>query len=262
MNTCEGCGSECDLSFRFCPRCGAELYFSLSELNAGPEAFFPLLNSLYNLLAVARGDSPHPERKKYLPELSERVMARRSRIEHEADIKGLFPFALIQPGGDDILQDLYTLSLSNALAGYAYRAAEEMMCKRRTPPLPKGEKEYLLRTMYEECGHDLAESEYRVLRSDDIVDGRLLFCLAVRWDNRHLKFTLADEDVQGERWATVLVQNIEWSKSCYERVFRNLGTLRGKQGLSDRTKETIRDGVEQDLIHGYIVRLAESLDPI
>lgn len=262
MNICEHCGSECDLSFRFCPRCGAPVYASLDKPNRTPKEFLPLLNSLYNLLAVKRGDSPHPERRKYLPSSSERVIARRSQIEHEADVSGFFSFALMQPGADCILMDLYTLSLSNALAGYAYRAVEEITCQRRTPPLSQDKKTHLLRTMHEQCGSDLTGSEYRVLRSDDMIDARLLFCLAVRWDNRHLQYMLADEDTQRERWATVFAQNIEFSEACFAGVYRSLGRLREKQGLSNGAKEMIRGTVEQDLIHGYIVKLAESLDPL
>ena len=43
--------------------------------------------------------------------------------------------ALVQPEANAILMDLYTLSLSNALAGYVYRTVEEMMFERRTAPL-------------------------------------------------------------------------------------------------------------------------------
>jgi hypothetical protein len=115
-------------------------------------------------------------------------MARRSRIEHEADIKEIFSFALTQPGADSVLMDLYTLSLSlsNALAGYVYRTIEEMTCERSTPPLSRQEKSYLLRTMYEESGAHLTSSEYRVLRDDDPIDSRLLFCLAIRCPMQHI----------------------------------------------------------------------------
>jgi hypothetical protein len=262
MKKCERCGFDCDLSFRFCPRCGEQSYQSLDVPNQGMEAFLPLLNSLYNLLAVKRGDTPHPDRCKYLPEVSEHVMARRSRIEHEADVRELFSFALMRPGADEVLMDLYTLSLSNALAGYTYRTVEEMTCNRRTPPLSQKEKDCLLRTMREECGSDLTDSEYRVLCADDGVDRRLLFCLAVRWDNRHLRYMLADDDTQRERWATVFVENIDLSEACFEGVYRNLGMLKDNQSLSQGAKEMIRGSVEQDLIHGYIVKLAESLDPL
>ncbi len=189
-------------------------------------------------------------------------MARRSRIEHEADIKELFPFALIQPGADSVLMDLYTLSLSNALAGYVYRTVEEMTCESSTPPLSKQEKSYLLRTMYEESGSDLTSSEYRDLRDDDAIDSRLLFCLAIRWKNRQLNYMLADEATHRRWWAIVFGENVELSENCFERVYRDLGRLRTNQGLSDDAKEMVRGFVEQDVIHGYIAKLAESLDPL
>jgi hypothetical protein len=73
---------------------------------------------------------------------------------------------------------------------------------------------------------------------------------------------LADEDTQRERWATVFAQNVEFSEACFAGVYKSLGRLRENQGLSNGAKEMIRGTVEQDLIHGYIVKLAESLDPL
>jgi len=189
-------------------------------------------------------------------------MGRRSRIEYEIDLRELFPYALIKPGADAILMDLYTRSLSNALAGYAYRAVEEMVCGRTTPPLSQQEKDYLLRTMWEECGSDLTDTEYRVLRKDDPTDSRLLFCLAIRWDNRHLKYMLADETTQQEWWNILFPENMKLSEDCFEQIYRSLGMLKTDGALSDEAKEMICDSVEQDLSHGYIVKLAESLDPL
>src|ERR1035438_6072050 len=52
LNECRKCGLVCQLSFRCCPRCGSQLYSSLELPDPGPDSFVPLLNSLYNLLAV------------------------------------------------------------------------------------------------------------------------------------------------------------------------------------------------------------------
>jgi hypothetical protein len=116
--------------------------------------------------------------------------------------------------------------------------------------------------MYEQSGSDLTDSEYRVLRSDDVVFGRLLFCLAVRSDNRHLKYLMADEETQRVQWANIFAENVELSECCFEGVYRGLGKLRSGERLSHEAKNMVRESVEQDLIHGYIVKLAESLDPI
>jgi hypothetical protein len=189
-------------------------------------------------------------------------MARRSQIEHEMDMKELFMATFNKPGAEEVLMNLYTLSLSTALAGYVYRSVEEMICKRTNYPLSEIEKNSLLSSMYQETGAALTDSEYCVLRPDDAVDGRLLFCLALRWDNRHLKYLLADDEIQQEWWATVLAQSIELGEERVEHVYRAMELIGPRNGLSDQTKEAVRDGIEQDLLHGYIVKLAESLIPI
>jgi hypothetical protein len=154
----------------------------------------------------------------YLPALSEKVMARRSRIEHEMDVKHLRMATFKKAGAEEILTDLYTLSLSTALSGYVYRSVEEMICKRTNHPLSEAEKNGLLRLMYRESGTALTDTEYRVLRPSDAVDSRLLFCLALRWDNRHLNYFLADDDIQREWWATMLSQNMELAEKRIEQV--------------------------------------------
>ena len=188
-------------------------------------------------------------------------MARRSQIEHEMDRKQFRPSVLIQPRADEVMMDLYTLSLSNALAGYAYRTVEEMICNRRSDPISQADKEYLIKSMYDEVGSDLRASEYRVLNNDDVVNRRLLFCLALRWDNRHLQYLLAEDKVQWEHYGAVLAQNVEFSERCFEGVYARLGLLAPSGHLSPEFKEMVREGVEQDIIHGYIVKLSESLDP-
>ena len=134
-----------DLSFRFCPRCGEPLFHRLDSPNPSLEDFIPLLNSLYNLLAVTREQPPNPDRRHDLPELSEKVMARRSRIEHEEGRRHLRWSTITRPVADllsaeETMMELYTLSLSNALAGYAYRSIEEMVCRRRSPRIPEAKK--------------------------------------------------------------------------------------------------------------------------
>jgi hypothetical protein len=262
MNKCQKCGADCDLAHRFCPKCGTQLYVTLDQPGATPESFVPLLNSLYNLLAIGKGESAHPERTKYIPELSDLVMIRRSRIEHQTMRRNFLSLIIKDIDVDAALMDFYKLSLSNALAGYAYRSVEEMIYRTRSERLSVSEKNSLISSMSEGCGDDLRESGYKDLRADDVVDRRLLFCLALRWNNRHLNHLLAEEPVQREWWATLVSQNFRLSENCAECVFRAMGVLKDGKGLSDRDKESARDNAEEDLIHGYIVRFAESLDTI
>jgi hypothetical protein len=250
-----------DLSSRFCPRCGTPLYASLTRTDASPDSFIPLLNSLYNLLATRRDEPAHPDRRKYLPEFSENVMIRRCRLEHEETARQMFQSFHFQLAAADRLKDLYSLALSNALAGYTYRSVEEMICKRTNARLSEEKKQWLVDSMYEQCGEELAASEYRVLDRNDPVDGRLTFCLALRWDNRHIGFMLADEAIQAHWWDSVVAGSMELNESRAEQVYRAAFRSR-ERGLSERDRAIVQENLVQDLLHGYVVKLAESLDPI
>lgn len=261
MQKCPQCGRDCDLADRFCPRCGAQLYVSLDQTKATPDSFLPLLNSLYNLLATRHGEQAHPARAKYLHEVSEKVMIRRCRIEHEETMKQWVPIIFRTAGAAERLMELYHLSLSNTLAGYTFRSVEEMICKKKTERISETKKSFLIDSMYKECGSEMAASEYKVLNRDDPVDNRLVFCLALRSDNRHLEYVLADDDLQALWWNTFFSGSIKLNEAHIEPLFRAI--LRGRgPGLGESEKETIRESVEQDLLHGYIVKLAESLDPL
>jgi hypothetical protein len=170
------------------------------------------------------------------------------------------PLAARIAEAQETLMSLYWLSLSNALTGYAYRTVEEVIYEEQGPRMPETERERLLNSMFRECAADLNEGGYRTLRQDDVVDRRLLLCLALRWNNHHLPYILADNDEQARLWGAVFSQNLQLSENCYVRVFASLGMLKKDRGLSDTTRDQVRDGVQQDLLHGYIVKLSESLD--
>jgi hypothetical protein len=260
MNICKSCGGEAPLSFRFCPRCGTQLYEGLERSGADPDSFVPLLNSLYNLLAVKRGDVPHPDRGKHLNTVSESAMSRRCSIDHNEMCRDIFRSLRFRPEASQALDDLLTLSLSNALAGYAYRAVEEMICKRKILPMPSTERDSLISTVWRNS--DLKESAYGELRSDDPVEHRLLFCLALNWNSGHDRYTLASQDLHEKWWKTVFGENLELSFTCFENVYRAVGLLANRQPLSHAVKQSVADDVHEELTHGYVVRLAESLYPI
>jgi hypothetical protein len=252
---------DCDLAHRFCPRCGTSVYAALDGPEATIESFLPLLNSLYNLLAKVRGELPHPDRGKYISELSENVMTRRCRLEHDVLRKQSMSLIIKNIHADEDLMELYTLALSNSLAGYTYRSVEEMIFGKKAVRLSQPEREHLISSMRQEYGTELEKSEYRALHEGDPVDNRLLLCLALRWNNRHLKYLLAPDAIQGEWWSTVCFQNFKLSEDCVERVFRQMGLLSDNKSLRDSDKKNAQDNAEQDLLHGYVVRLSESLDP-
>ena len=260
MNKCPRCGMTSDLSNRFCPRCGAQLYASLTPTDNSLESFLGLLNSLYNLLATRSSDPPHPDRRKYFPESSEKVMIRRCRLEHEETVRQSFHSFAFRLEAVELLNELYSLALSNALAGYTYRCVEETICKRKSERITEQKKKSLVDSMYKEFGAKLAATEYRVLDNTDPVDSRLIFCLALRWNNRHMEYMLADEAVQTRWWNSVLAGSVELNESRAEPVYR-AAFGRARRGLSASDRAVVQQSVEQDLLHGYIVKLAESLDP-
>jgi hypothetical protein len=233
------------------------MHISIEQINAKPEQFIDLMNSLYNLIA----DKNNAKRTEYLPALSENIMSRRCKIEFEDEIRSIAINYLTKGGLPDAVQDLYPMSLTNSLSGYVYRTIEELVTNKRSSKLPDVDRDYLMTSMYKEAEADLKNSCFRVLSEDDELDRRVLFCLALRWDNRHLKYLLADDKQQGEWFYTVLSQNIESTMKCNERAFKALKANTDITALMFRKQDAIRDGVEQDILFGYIVKLSESLFP-
>jgi hypothetical protein len=161
----------------------------------------------------------------------------------------------------DAVQALYPLSLSNSLTGYVYRSVEEFVTDRKSAELSPTERECLLTSLYEEAEQDLKDSCYKALNRNDELDGRILFCLALRWRNRHLKYLLADDEQQGCWYFNALQQNIEGSIRCHERAYKALFPDADIASLMERKQDAIRENTEQDVFFGYIVKLSESLHP-
>jgi hypothetical protein len=255
--TCKKCGRLVNCLFRFCPSCGEPLHILLEQINAKPELFIDLMNSLYNLIA----DKSNEKRTEYLPSLSENIMSRRCKIEFEDEVRSISIMYLTKGGLPDAVLDLYPMALTNSLSGYVYRTIEEFVTHKKSTKLSDADREYLVTSMYKEAEADLRNSCYKVLSENNELDRRVLFCLALRWDNRHLKYLLADDEQQGEWFYEVLSQNIETTINCHERAFEALKSNTDITALMSRRKDAIRDGVEQDILFGYIVKLSESLYP-
>jgi len=257
MNKCSKCGKAVDYSFRYCPSCGGQLYVSLDTSNPKPEMFIDLFNSLYNLLA----DKNNDRRSKYLPILSENIIARRCKLEYEDDYRDMIRNLSMKFVPPDATADMYYLSLSNTLAGYTYRFVEELIVKRKSEILSEAEKRQLMSSLFKEAEHDLKDSCYKVLDPGNFVDNRVLFCFSVRWKNGQLKYLLADDIYQRVWFSNILSQNIATSMKYYEKIFKILVPGTDVTAIVDRKREVIEENVEQDLIFGYIVKLCESLSP-
>jgi hypothetical protein len=257
MNKCDKCGKAVDYSFRYCPTCGGQLYVSLDTPNAKPEMFIDLFNSLYNLLADKNNDS----RSKYLPNLSENIIARRCKLEYEDDYQDMIRNLGMKFVPPNAATDMYYLSLTNTLAGYTYRSIEELIVKRKSEMLSEAEKRHFMSSLLKDAEHDLENSCYKVLDTSNFVDNRVLFCLSVRWKNGQLKYLLADDIYQREWFFNILSQNIAKSMKYHEKIFKLLMPGADVTAIVERKREAIEDGTEQDFLFGYIVKLSESLSP-
>lgn len=257
MNKCKKCGKTIEYSFRYCPSCGAEAYVSLDASNAKPESFIDLFNSLYNLLT----DKNNDERSKHLPVLSENIITRRCKLEYEADVNDMLRNLVMKFVPPEATVGMYHLSLTNVLTGYTYRSIEEFVVNKKSQKLSEADKTYLMTSLFKEAGQELKNSCYKVLDPNNPIDNRVLFCLALRWDNRHMKYLLAEEKFQSKWYPNILSQNIATSQKYHEEMFKLLLPGADVMSIFARKRAAIEDGVEQDILFGYIVKLAESLNP-
>jgi hypothetical protein len=257
MNKCNKCGKAVDYSARYCPACGNKLYASLDSSTARPEMFIDLFNSLYNLLA----DKHNDDRSKYFPALSEQIIARRCKLEYEDDFRDTIRNLTMKFVPPDVTADMYYLSLSNTLAGYTYRSVEELIVKKKSAQLSEAEKHRLMSTLFKEAADDFANSCYKALDSNNSLDNRVLFCLAIRWNNGQLKYLLADDKYHQGWFFNILSQNITKSMKYHEKIFGLLLPGANVQELVAGKGEAIEQNAEQDLLFGYIVKLCESLNP-
>ena len=257
MNKCNKCEHSLDYSFRYCPSCGAPAYSALDPANATPDSFLDLFNSLYNLLA----DKSNNERSQYLPVLSEQIIARRSKIEFDDDYGSMVRNLTAKFIPPATAETLYHLYLTNTLTGYTYRSVEELIFKTKSPSLSESEKAYFINSLFTEAGEDLKQSGYKILDPRHNLDNRVLLCLAIRWDNRHLKFQLADDKFQDEWGSIILSQNILSSLKHHENLFHLLLPSADAKALVAKKRSAIENGTQQDFLFGYIVKLAETLNP-
>jgi hypothetical protein len=257
VNYCKKCGRKIDYSFRYCPSCGSEAYAPLDVRDPKPESFIDLFNSLFNLLA----DQENAKRSEYFSTFSEKVIARRCKLDFEDaynDIVRNLGMKFVEPSA---VAELYHLTLTLTLSGYVFRSVEEIITKRRSDPLQESDRAWLMTSLFKEAGDDLNRSCYRPLAVKNDVDRRVLFCLALRWDNRHLKYQLT-EDKYAHEWASIILsQNLTTCIKCHEKVFGLLMPGSNAQAITTMKHSSFEENVQEDFLFGYIVRLAESLNP-
>lgn len=253
---CGKCGVWVHCFLRNCPICGEPIFLALDKVNAKPERFFDLMTSLYNLVA----DKDNPRRARYFPGVSERVIQRRCEIEFQ-DEAHVFGFGHHDnEDWPEELRDVFAMGLTNTLTGYIYRYVEEFIHDGKCGELAAAERTALISAlMSEETGFN--ESCFRQLNPDNEIDGRVLFCLALRINENYLRFLLADEEQQDQWFRSVLEQSIEKTIYFYGMAFRALWPDKDLRRFLAMRQGVIRKNVEKDFLFGYVVRLSESLNP-
>lgn len=254
---CGRCGIWVHCFLRTCPECGEPLFLALDPRNAKPENFFDLMTSLYNLVA----DKENPRRVRYLPGISERVIERRCEIEFQ-DEAHVFGFGLANDENwPEELRDIYAMALTNTLTGYIYRYVEEFILGGKNGELGEAERKSLISTLLaDESGFN--ESCFRVLNSENEIDRRVLFCLALRINANYIRYLLADEGREDEWFNCILEQSIEKTTYFYGMAFRALWPDQDLRQFLARRRNTIRENVQKDFLFGYVVRLSETLHPV
>jgi predicted RNA-binding Zn-ribbon protein involved in translation (DUF1610 family) len=173
--TCVQCGkSVMDLSVRFCPQCGQPLFIDLSRSDLTRVAFLDVLNSLHNLITTADFKAPD----EYFHPVSRRLINRRYELEHRLEFgTSMFDFfgeASFPDRIETINMRIHARS-SNTVTGYAVRAAEELVVKKKTPPLPVKEIEAGIQSFANQYADNYLVKDISINMSDEMQRRRILF---------------------------------------------------------------------------------------
>lgn len=215
-----------------------------------------MLNSTYNLVITVG----HKQRDIYFHPVSRRLMNARFELEHREEFGalmfgGLGAGATMFPGRLEAIGVRITARSSNAVTGYAVRASEELIVRRKLPPLPvKAIQEgiALVRSQYKD--------EYIVKRiaQDMPCDAdreRIMFIFYLQGDNKHMNYFL-DELMIGKYFDIILQQNAELTLQKHRDALSAAGVRRTLK------EDELAGEVLNDIVFGYCVKLSESLFPI
>jgi hypothetical protein len=246
---CKFCGKWVNCFSRQCPVCDEPLYLSLDDANAKPETFLDLMTSLYNLIA----DGNNEERERYISSLSEQAILRRCDLELQC-LQSILPGKYSEEECPDEVLDLLKMSLTSALAGYAFRSIEEFVAGKRCRELTYAEKEYIFASL------DRADINKKLSYGDEI-DGRILFCLALRLDGAYIKYSLINYNEKNDLSGSIIKQCVEETILFYKAALRTLWPAANIDEFINFHRKNIEAKVEKEFTFGYLVRLSESLNP-
>jgi hypothetical protein len=144
---------------------------------------------------------------------------------------------------------------SNAVTGYAVRECEELIVRRKLPPLP-------MKTIQEGIAFvgTQYKDEYVVKRIARDMPGdadrqRIMFIFYLQDHNKHMNYFL-DESMIGKYFDMILQPNVELTLQKHRDALSAAGVRRTLKEVE------IAEEVLNDVVFGYCVRLSESLFPI
>lgn len=193
---CVRCGRTANLSMRFCPQCGNPLFIDLSRKDLTGDMFPDVLSSVYNLIIT----EDNQERDAYFHPVSRSLIHKRYELEHKCEIKD--SSGILSPrrysGSAEAINFRINSRSSNALTGYATRVTEEMIVKKRTPPLSASEVEKGIISFKRQYGGEHIVKNISANMSDYSEERRILFIFYIQDDNKHMDYFLDEPMLQ--RW--------------------------------------------------------------
>ena len=255
--TCVQCRKNVDLPVRFCPQCGNPFFVDLSRKDLTGDIFLDVLNSLYSLIITV----DIPDRDVYFHPASRRMINKRYELEHKAEMKALgrgifeFPAENKFPVRMEAINMRIKSRSSNTLAGYAIRAAEELIVKDKTLPFSSREIEDGINSFQNVYGDEYLVKDIAIHMSDKAEERRVLFTFFIQDDNKHMNYFL-DEPLLQRWFGTFIESNTEATLQRYQDAFSAIGSH------ATPKKDEIAEEVLNDMVFGYCVRLSESLFPM
>ncbi len=258
---CPRCGKEVDLSFRFCPQCAQPVFIDLARNDLTGDMFLDVLNSVYNLIITRDAQ----QRDVYYHPLSRILINKRYEFEYEDSTRihaFAFPTGVAFPDRMRVIAGFFRSRASNAVTGYAIRVAEELIVKKKTIALSLKEVENAINSFLKEFAEADIVKIICAHMSDKTQQTRIMFVLYIQADNKHMNYFLDEPMLQ--RWFDIILQrNIELTLQMDRDAFSKVTTRNSDiESFITRNKDMIFEGVLNDIVFGYCVKLSESLFPI
>jgi hypothetical protein len=242
------------LSVRFCSQCGHPFFIALSKKDLTGDIFIEVLNSLYNLIIT----TDIRERDAYFHPVSRTLINRRYELEHKLEVDALKYDLFGAFTGNKFTERVEAINMriksrsSNTVTGYAVRATEELIVKKKTLPLSVKEVENGINVFKKSYSDEYLVKDIAAHMADKNEERRILFVFYIQDDNKHMNYFLDEPMLQ--RWfAIILESNTEATLQRYRHAISISGAH-----VTPKMDE-IAEEVLNDMVFGYCVRLSESL---